>query len=415
MNASSPPEKHRPLRISVVSAFPPSRTTLNEYGFHLVNALRKDPRVERVSVIADTSDISPKSGAEADTSRVWKFDSLLAGAQITREALLQRPDALVFNAHFRSFGESSLASALALLSAPVLSKLGIPTILILHNIVEAVDLVGSEIVKNRHLARLAALAGTCLTKVLLSSDRVSVLLPSYQSTLRSKYGAGNVLHIPHGVFGETPEAPFPWPKNHLPRALTFGKFGTYKRVEVLIEAAELLRRRSGKAIEVVVAGSDNPNRIGYLDSVRTRFAHVPDLRFTGYLEESAVLPTLASSDVVVLPYTSTTGSSGVLHQVGQVGRPAIMPAIGDLAELMETEGYRAETFEPDSAGSLAAALERVLGDEQHKRNLAQANFDAAKAHSMSSIASRYLDAIVGILPPSSTRQSHETRAFEVAR
>ncbi len=57
--------------------------------------------------------------------------------------------------------------------------------------------------------------------------------------------------------------------------------------------------------------------------------------------------------MVVFPYTSTTGSSGVLHQAGGYGKAVIMPDLGDLALLVKEEGYRAEFFEPTSSISLA--------------------------------------------------------------
>jgi glycosyltransferase involved in cell wall biosynthesis len=129
------------------------------------------------------------------------------------------------------------------------------------------------------------------------------------------------------------------------------------------------------------------------------------VRFTGYLREEDVRPTLASATVVVLPYTSTTGSSGVLHQVGEVGRAAVLPNIGDLAELIRCEGYAGEFFEPGSAESLANSIERILNDEPYRTRLETENFRASQACSIGSVAARYVDEI------ELTRQSRKkTRA-----
>jgi hypothetical protein len=35
--------------------------------------------------------------------------------------------------------------------------------------------------------------------------------------------------------------------------MAFGKFGTYKKVEILIDAVELIRKSSDEAIEIVIA------------------------------------------------------------------------------------------------------------------------------------------------------------------
>ena len=94
--------------------------------------------------------------------------------------------------------------------------------------------------------------------------------------------------------------------------MAFGKFGTYKRVEILIEAVEMIRKRTQEDIEVVIAGTDSPNTPGYLAEMAVKYAHVTNLRFTGYVAEEDVPVIFSESAVVVFPYTSTTGSSGVL-------------------------------------------------------------------------------------------------------
>ena len=382
------------LKLAVVTAYPPSRASLNEYGLHLVDALQRDPRIESVHVLADEivegAAREPKLPTKVSVDRCWRFDAFDNALRIAQAARRSRADAVLFNSHFRSFGERSVASALSLLSAPLLSTLRIPTVLILHNIVEAVDLLSTGMTKTRLGATLASAAGTVLTRLLLVADKVSVLLPSYHDILTHKYSARNVVHVPHGVFGRTPT--HPPPRLEGPRRIvTFGKFGTYKKVEILIEAVELLRARGVGDLEIVVAGPDSPNTPGYLASVQERFSAVPGLTFTGYLAEEDVDPTLASATVVVLPYTSTTGSSGVLHQVGRVGRAVVMPQIGDLAELMRAEGYAGETFESGSVESLAAALGRVLDDPEHRRQLERTNFETSRSCSIAQVASRYVD------------------------
>jgi hypothetical protein len=50
--------------------------------------------------------------------------------------------------------------------------------------------------------------------------------------------------------------------------MAFGKFGTYKKVEILIDAVEIIRKSSDEAIEIVIAGTDSPNTSGYLQQVK---------------------------------------------------------------------------------------------------------------------------------------------------
>ena len=44
---------NRKLRIAVVTTHPPSKGTLNEYGFHFVKALRQKPEVEELILLLE--------------------------------------------------------------------------------------------------------------------------------------------------------------------------------------------------------------------------------------------------------------------------------------------------------------------------------------------------------------------------
>jgi glycosyltransferase involved in cell wall biosynthesis len=118
---------------------------------------------------------------------------------------------------------------------------------------------------------------------------------------------------------------------------------------------------------------------------------VPQLRFTGYVEEHDVSTLFKESAVVVFPYTSTTGSSGVLHQAGSYGKAVVMPDLGDLALLVKDEGYQGEFFEPNSIESLACAIEVLVTNDTHRLNIAKANYKAATAYPMEKITNMYLN------------------------
>ena len=173
--------------------------------------------------------------------------------------------------------------------------------------------------------------------------------------------------------------------------MTLGKYGTYKKVEILIEAVEKIRARTTKTLEIVIAGTDNPNAIGYLQAIKEKYAHVPQLRFTGYVEEADVPRIFTESAMVVFPYTSTTGSSGVLHQAGSYGKAVVMPDLGDLSLLVQEEGYRGEFFNPTDVDSLANAIEKIVLDPDYRIELGKVNYKAATALPMSKITAMYLE------------------------
>ena len=279
---------------------------------------------------------------------------------------------------------------------PMICKFkGIPTISLLHNILEQVDLENAGFTKNRLLQKIYNFIGSTLTRFVLSSDILAVTISKYVSILESKYKARNIALIPHGSF-ETP----PEPSYNLPmgpkQVMAFGKFGTYKKVEILIEAVELIRKRTSEDIEIVIAGTDSPNTPGYLDSIKEKYSHVAKIRFTGYVAEEDVPGLFGDSAVTVFPYTSTTGSSGVLHQAGSYGNAVVLPDLGDLSILVREEGYVGEFFDPLSTASLASAIEKIITQEDYRVQLGKSNYKAACSLPMSEITRMYIEYFKGI-------------------
>ncbi|OYU79742.1 MAG: glycosyl transferase family 1 [Flavobacterium sp. BFFFF1] len=382
------------MKIAVVTSFPPSKVTLNEYGYHLVKNFVQKHEVSELLLVTDkTADPKQLDFDKSEKVKVrecWSFNSYANLFTIVRTILKEKPDAVLLNLQFVKFGDKKIPAALGLLIPMFLKIFGCNTIVLLHNILEQVDLESAGFTKNKWVEKIYNFIGTNLTRCLLQSDRVAVTISKYVDVLSAKYKADNVVLIPHGSF-EAPEAAnFDLPAGPK-KVMAFGKFGTYKKVEIMIEAVEQIRKHSDEEIEIVIAGTDSPNTPGYLQSVKEKYAHVPGIVFTGYVEENQVAQIFNESAVVVFPYTSTTGSSGVLHQAGSYGKAVVMPDLGDLNLLVHEEGYRGEFFNPECAGSLADAISCILNDDQYRRSIAQANYKAACALSMDKIVSMYLN------------------------
>ena len=81
------------------------------------------------------------------------------------------------------------------------------------------------------------------TRALLKANSVSVLLSRYRRTLIDKYSARNVLLGTHGTFASIPSPPdFSKRGNPDHRILAIGHWGTYKRLETLMEAFPVVLR-----------------------------------------------------------------------------------------------------------------------------------------------------------------------------
>lgn len=382
------------MHIALVTTYPPSQGTLNEYGLHFANALANNSKVSNLSIVADIYKTS--SNPETDNTnnqlnniyRVWKFNSLTNAWKINKMLNMLEPDAVIFNIQFATFGDKRIPGALGLL-APWLSSRKRTTVTLLHNIVETVDLKVAGFGSNPLMNAITMIAGRFFTTMILRSNLVALTMPRYVKIIQEKYGAKNVVHIPHGSF-PAPNEIKPLPDQ--PTVMTFGKFGTYKKVEVLLEAhARLLEHN--KNIQLVIAGRDSPNAQGYLAKAQENYKHLPNVTFTGYVPEEKVAEVFENSTVVVFPYEITTGSSGVLHQTGQYARAAVMPKIGDLADLVEEEGYQASFFEPNNVESLTAAIWNLLSNTEKARDLGLVNHKAAIGLTIDEVANRYIQKI----------------------
>ncbi len=388
------------MKLAIVTAYPPSKVTLTEYGYYLVKHFRLQPEVDEIVLITDHSEGEKdlkfeEAGCKITVAESWDFNSYTNIYRINKALNKTKPDAVLFNLQFLKFGDKKVPAALGLLLPYVCKLKGIPCISLLHNILEQVDLGNAGFTQNRVLQSVYNFIGTTLTKFVLSSDVVAVTINKYVGILERKYKAKNVVLIPHGSFETPPEPNYELPAGPK-QVMAFGKFGTYKKVEVLIEAVEIIRKRTNEDIEIVIAGTDNPNTPGYLDDVANKYAYVSQLRFTGYVAEEDVPVIFGDSAVCVFPYTSTTGSSGVLHQAGSYGKSVVLPNLGDLAILIEDEGYKGEFFEPENANSLADSLERILTDDAKRIALSKANYIAACSLPMSTITKMYLDCFKAI-------------------
>ena len=62
------------MKICLVSAFPPSRRGLNEYGFHIARELQSDPLLS-LTILGDLLDTAQPELEEFHVIRCWNFNS----------------------------------------------------------------------------------------------------------------------------------------------------------------------------------------------------------------------------------------------------------------------------------------------------------------------------------------------------
>jgi len=92
------------LKISLVTAFPPGRGDLNEYGFHLACALRDSPSVELTVLADDLENFEELAGF--NVQRCWRFNSIFSLPRLIRTIRNTEPDVVWFNIGFSIFASN---------------------------------------------------------------------------------------------------------------------------------------------------------------------------------------------------------------------------------------------------------------------------------------------------------------------
>lgn len=373
------------MKICLVTTFPPSTGGLSEYGFHIAQELQRNPFLN-LTVLADQLPEKHQELESFNVLRCWTFDDATSSVRLMSALRRIKPDVVWFNLLFSTFGRNPVVAFTGLMT-PVLARLsGRYTHVTLHHLMDTVELKDSGI----RYEGLYRAAGALATRMLLLSNSVSVLMPGYRKILNDKYGRDNVHLRAHGILTRRPELPdFARRGNPEHRILAFGKWGTYKRLELMIEAFELLAAKLPHA-KLVVAGGDHPQAAGYIQSMREKWAGNPRIEFCGYVPEDQLSQLFQSSTVAVMPYSSSTGCSGVAHLACAYGVPIVCADLLDFRQMAQGEELAIEFYPPGKAEGLADCLFALLEDSEKQHTMAAQNFAAGLRMTMPNVVQKYL-------------------------
>jgi glycosyltransferase involved in cell wall biosynthesis len=378
------------MKICLVTGFPPSKEVLNEYGYHIARELATDPQIS-LTVLADEYDGPEPELPEFDVVRCWKVNRLSNHSRLLRAIRECKPDVVWFNLVFSSFGNKEHPlSAFSGLTLPAITRMaGYYTHVTLHHLMDHIDLNDAGV---RHKAVFKA-AGNVATRMLLMANSISVLLPAYRRTLVQKYRGDNIHFRAHGVLSSRPEFPdFSRRGNPEHRILAFGKWGTYKRCEMLIEAFEEQVSPRLPNARLVIAGINNTNSPGYIEGLRAKYGSHPKIEFTGYVPEEKIPEIFGTASFMVMPYTSATGASGVANLAAAHGVPIICSDVPDFREMGESGGLAIKFYPIGDKAALAGNMIELLENEREQHDMAEQNFSAALRMTMPQIIRQYVRA-----------------------
>jgi glycosyltransferase involved in cell wall biosynthesis len=372
----------------MVSAYPPSTAPLSEYAGHLVTALCASDRVDRVCMLSDRAPgATSHTDGKTEVIPCWTFGTRFLAAPVIRAARSRTLDVLWFNIHLTSTGNTR-GSWFGGMCAPAIARAaGFRVIVTLHNMLGLTDLTHAAVRAKPWDIQAAHL----VTRSLRHTDAVCVLRPEYVALLAGRYRVPNVFYVPHGTLGTPIASVRP---NDGTDVLAFGHFGSYKRLEPLVEAIDKLSR-AGLPVRLTIGGTDSRHAPGYLSALKERYRQMKNIRFLGYVPEADVPALFQAAAICVLPYATMAGMSGVAILAAMHGAPIVAPDI-DAFRALEREGLRMRFFRWADATDLAQALADLLNAPDERRRLAGENLLFVGAQRMPDVVTRYLDIITAV-------------------
>jgi rhamnosyl/mannosyltransferase len=193
-----------------------------------------------------------------------------------------------------------------------------------------------------------------------------------------------VTTIPFGVAEVAPPAPQQIgrirSRHGSPLIVFLGRLCYYKGVEVLIEAAGLMKQTG----TVLIIG-DGPWRDRLVDLA----GDSAPVRFVGALPEAEALAHLQAADVFVLPSTFRSEAFGIAQLKAMAcGVPVVSSDLPGVA-WVNRHGETGLTVPPGDAPALAAALDLLLADDALRARLAAGARRHAKQFTLERMCAAY--------------------------
>ncbi len=370
-------DSRKPMRVCFVSAFPPSRGRLSEYGWELSRALAERKEISRVDVIGDGVTVDgdrPKLRAR----NIWLKDQPQTFFKILLNILKLRSDIVHFNLHLAVFGKGRLTNFLGLLLPFATRLLGFKVVVTLHNLAERIDLRRTGL--NTSIAnRLGLLVAT---KLLVQSGLLIVTMRSYVNVINLRYRSNNVYWMPHGTWNVKRKAS----GNLNGNIITLGYLAPHKDLKLLTESFKtcILKKPD---LKLTIACSSHPNFDG-LEKIREDLFK-NGVTWTGYLKESELPDMLGSSSLMVLPYHTCTGSSGVLHLAASYGLPVLATDLPEMRELA-SEGAGLFLTKP-TPKEMSSKIQFLIDNPEILTGLGERNLRFAKERTWDKLAERHIE------------------------
>lgn len=373
------------MHLVIVSPFPPAITGVGQYGYYITRALAKLGCFSRITVLAGSSINGQKVNhlGLTEVEYCWEPGQLNARQVILSRVKRLRPDLVWFNLRMGMFGESPFLSVSGLLAPMLVRRMGIPTVVTFHEMVELSDLAAL----NAPGGRLAPLGARFITSLATQADVVCLTMHDHLDWFAKIRPQVDCVHIPHGAVSE-PDLLHESDGNEL---LLFNMLAPFKGLELLLEIMPQLKKMYPN-LQLSIAGEEHPRFPGYAKQLRARFADVEGVCWLGKIPDDDVMNLFRRAKIVVLPYSASTGSSSVLYSAATWGRAVVASDLREIRELAQEQNFQIEFFESGNPASLRAAIQTLLDSPDRRQIQTQHNFRSIQNARIEITCDRYLRA-----------------------
>ena len=371
------------MHLVIVSPFPPAITGIGQYGYHLTRGLATSGVFTRITVLAG----SQVRGQTPNHLGLTEIEYCWAPGQLkARQAILSRverlnPDLVWFNAGVSIFGKSPWLNVAGLITPMFVQRMGIPTVVTIHELVELTDLHAL----NAPGGIFAKAGARLLTKITSQADLVCLTMKNYAEWLSAR--GVDCMHIPIGAYHE-PEL---LPDSDSQELLFFTTLAPFKGLELLLHAFTLLRKDYPNS-KLTIAGSDHARFPDYARQLKIRFGTVDGVNWLGQTSEDQVMDLFRCAQIVVLPYSASTGSSSVLYQAATWGRAVVVSDLSEIKKLVAESGLQVEFFKNGDVHSLCNSLRALLASQEKRNEQAIHNFKAIQRTRPHETCGKYIQA-----------------------
>ena len=371
------------MHLTIVSPFPPTITGIGQYGYHVTRSLAKSGSFSRVTVLAGSKDSGehPNHLGTTELDYCWEPGQLNARRAIVSHVKRLRPDLVWFNLGASVFGRSPWTNLSGLFTPMLIQRLGIPTVITVHELAELSDLRAL----NAPGGPFAHLGARMITGIATRADVTCLTMRNYADWLRVRQIT--CAHIPIGAYHE----PDLLEESDSQELLFFTTLAPFKGLELLLEAFRVLRREF-PALRLTIAGTEHARFPNYAHELRTHFNGTEGIYWRGQVAEDHVMELFRKAQIVVLPYTASTGSSSVLYQAATWGRAVVVSDLKEIRELATESNLLLEFFKNGDIQSLCQSLRALLNSPEKRRRQARVNFTSIQHARPEVTCRKYIEA-----------------------